>query len=180
MWYGNWLEETKWMWLASFLLAAFILAIAFLRKCCLELRINLWTGALIVLILTGMLKAYGFSDERLVQRQLELQRSVGHKSLNQKLYNLLRNRSLNGQIASEHWPLGALPELKKHDVMQAFPAGFSYEGVESLRRRNPEIEFLLFSQEHWANSVRARILSEGYSLLAVDTGFCLVAVPEGG
>jgi hypothetical protein len=123
-----------------------------------------------------VLQAYGVGDEALVRRQLDLQRRIGYKSLNQKLYDALYRGELRGKIAGNYWHLSFLPELKEHYVPLQVQPDFSYDWVRGWVAANPEVKYLIFPEEIWSAASRRQMLASGFRVLFVDTGFCLVAV----
>jgi hypothetical protein len=174
--YGGWVQAQAYLWIDGLLISCSVLiwrrAVA--RPAVLTLQPATLLAAFALFLV--VLRAYGIGDDMLVRRQLDLQRQIGYKSLNEKLYGALRDGRLQGKIAGNYWHLSFLPDLKQHyvplQIQPDFPAGWMRGWVAA----NPEVKFLIFPEEQWSAASRQQMLASGYRIIFVDTGFCLVAV----
>jgi len=75
----------------------------------------------IIAIFLVLILSFTINDNSIIEQQLSLQRQLGYPALNDLIYKYKNEKGIEGQIITDYWHLGLLPEFKDSSRRIAFP-----------------------------------------------------------
>ncbi|MEJ5202043.1 MAG: hypothetical protein WHV66_07380 [Anaerolineales bacterium] len=127
-----------------------------------------WLFLLGCTLLIGLSKL--FPDDKLIQRQTELQMQIFAPSLNEKLYDYLEQSGEENPRILTNYPVAYLPGLENAQLEYWFTDLASFDELT----RRPEVNYILMpfnASEDIQSAVEQRIRSGQYELLFEDEGY---------
>jgi hypothetical protein len=131
-----------------------------------------WKLAWLFLLGCMLLIALGriFPDEKLIRRQVELQKQIFAPTLNEKLYDYLEQSGEEIPRILTNYPIAYLPGLENAQLEYWFT---DLKSFDELTHR-PEVNYILMpfnASEDIQTTVEERIQSGQYELIFEDEGY---------
>jgi len=103
----------------------------------------------------------------ILQRQIELQKNIDEAGLNRKLYDFMTAEGIHGNVATDYWVLGRLPQLKTHYVSRFFPDNTSVEWLEKAAEM-PGVCYILIAESELSAPAKEALARGLYRTVLIE------------